>query len=62
MLLPLAVSPNEAATIARCSRGFLYKPIRTGELRSFKMGRSRKIMYEDLVSWVNSLADRNSAG
>ncbi len=57
-LPPLAVSPTEAAVMARCSRGFLYKPMRTGELRSFKMGRSRKILYGDLVDWVNSLADR----
>ncbi len=61
-LLPLAVSPSEAALMARCSRGFLYKPMRTGELRSFKMGRSRKILYGDLVEWVNGLADRGLAG
>ncbi len=61
-LLPLAVSPSEAALMARCSRGFLYKPIRSGELRSFKMGRSRKILYGDLVEWVNALADRGLAG
>lgn len=61
-LLPLAVSPTEAALMARCSRGFLYKPIRSGELRSFKMGRSRKILYGDLVEWVNALADRGLAG
>ena len=38
VLPPLAISPTEAAVMARCSRGFLYKPMRTDELRSFKMG------------------------
>ena len=41
--IPDALTVPEAMSKLRCSRSFLYKLIREGELRSYSIGRKRLI-------------------
>jgi len=45
-------SPAEAAIYLRCSRDLIYDLCASGELRSFKLGRSRKISADALAEFV----------
>jgi excisionase family DNA binding protein len=51
----LAYSPDEIAELTGCSRQHIYNLMSRGELRSVKLGRSRRILHDDLVA----LLERN---
>lgn len=49
---PLAVSPGEAALLVGLGRTRLYEELRSGSLRSFKLGRRRMISVAALEEWL----------
>lgn len=51
----LLLTPEEAATRLALSRTMIYELIRTGELRSCKVGRARRIPAGALDDFVNRL-------
>jgi excisionase family DNA binding protein len=51
---PLAVSAGEAARLAGVSRTTLYQALRSGSLRSLKIGNRRLITIEALRAWLHS--------
>jgi excisionase family DNA binding protein len=52
-LEPLAVSVGEAARLAGVSRTMLYQALRSGGLRSLKIGSRRLITIEALDAWLH---------
>jgi excisionase family DNA binding protein len=53
----LAWNVDEAAGIIGISRRHLYEFIRTGELRSVKIGTRRLVRHSDLVAFVQGLEE-----
>jgi excisionase family DNA binding protein len=51
-LEPLAVSVGEAARLAGVSRTMLYQALRSGGLKSVKIGSRRLITIEALDAWL----------
>lgn len=49
---PLAVSPADAARLIGLGRTRLYEEIRSGKLRSFKLGKRRLIPITALQEWI----------
>jgi len=43
---------EEVVQMLRISRGYLRKIIRAGELKSYKLGRLRRIKFDDLLSYL----------
>lgn len=52
----LAHSADEAAFLLHISRSQIYALMATGELRSVRIGRSRRIPHEALTDYLESLA------
>jgi len=52
-LEPLAVSVGEAARLAGVSRTMLYQALRSGGLKSLKIGSRRLITIEALGAWLH---------
>jgi excisionase family DNA binding protein len=46
------LSPGEVCTMLRISRSFLAKLVRTRELESYKMGRLRRFLFEDILHYL----------
>lgn len=53
--LRLLLTPEEAGDRLALSRTTIYELIRTGELRSVKIGRARRIPAASLDQYVNGL-------
>lgn len=51
----LAFSPKEATEAAAIGKTFLYAAIKSGDLKSRKLGRKRLILREDLHEWLKGL-------
>jgi excisionase family DNA binding protein len=56
-VVPVAMSVETAAWAAGLSRVTLYSYIQSGELKSIKVGRSRRILLDDLRTWLESRRD-----
>jgi excisionase family DNA binding protein len=54
-LAPLLLTPEEAAQVLRVGRSKVYDLIRTGTLRSVKIGGSRRISISALAEFVADL-------
>jgi excisionase family DNA binding protein len=52
----ILATPEEAAKALRLGRSKVYELIETGELKSIKIGRSRRIRWNDLTAYVDGLA------
>lgn len=50
--------PEEAAEIAGCGRSYIYLKMQSGELKSVKIGRLRRIPQEALREWLDGLAQQ----
>lgn len=59
-LQPLAISPEDAAHASGTTRSAIYEAIARGDLVSFKAGRRRLILVEELRAWLNRLAKENA--
>jgi len=55
-LQPLAVGPEEAARASGTTRSAVYEAIARGDLISFKAGKRRLILVEELKAWLNRMA------
>jgi excisionase family DNA binding protein len=55
--LALLVTPEEAASRLRIGRSKVYELLRTGELRSIKIGGSRRITTEALAEFIAGLQE-----
>jgi len=53
-VLPLAVSPKNAAWFAGVGRSTLYVALADGELKSIKIGKRRLILIDELRRWLAS--------
>ncbi|MGK9047848.1 helix-turn-helix domain-containing protein [Stutzerimonas chloritidismutans] len=59
-LQPLAISPEDAAHASGTTRSAIYEAIARGDLVSFKAGRRRLILVEELRAWLNRMAKENA--
>ena len=50
-MTPLAVSPDQAATLTSLSRRSIFYTLK-GDLKSTKKGKRRLILVEDLNAWL----------
>lgn len=55
----LAVSPDEAARMLRCSRPYLYRLLDKGEFQTFMLGQARRITVDSIKAYI---ARRIAAG
>jgi excisionase family DNA binding protein len=60
MTLTTLLTPEEAAQVLRVGRSKVYELMRTGELRSVKIGGSRRISAVALAEFVAQLEGRVS--
>ncbi|MEO1150670.1 MAG: helix-turn-helix domain-containing protein [Pseudomonadota bacterium] len=60
-VLPIAVSPTEAARLCGIGRTTLYSALSRGELSSIKIGSRRLITIEALKIWLKQ-NEQNPAG
>ena len=51
---PLAVSPTEAARLSGLGRTTIFAAIKSGELRSTKIGTRRLITIEAIKAWLEN--------
>ncbi len=56
----LLLKPSEAAEQLRICRAKLYQLLADGTLRSVRLGRARRIPYEELVRFVAELQQEQS--
>ncbi len=61
-VIRLLLTPEEAADRLALSRTTIYELIRTGELRSVKIGRARRIPVAALGEYVTGLFDPDPDG
>lgn len=54
----LLLRPEEAAELTGVGRTTIYEAMRRGELRSIKIGKSRRITPEALRQWIAALEER----
>jgi len=53
----LVLTPNQSAEAIGVSRSKIYELLRSGELRSIKIGRSRRVPIEDLNQFIADLRE-----
>lgn len=58
---PLVVTPEEAAELLRVSRTKIYALIQTGELRSIRIRKSRRIPFAALETFIETLSDTETS-
>jgi excisionase family DNA binding protein len=58
---PLLLTPEEAAEVLRVGRAKVYDLIRNDELRSIKIGGSRRVPCSALEEYVAALLDGSAA-
>ena len=46
---------SEVAVILNVSKSFVYKVINNGTLKSLKLGKSKRVQYTDLLSFIEDL-------
>jgi excisionase family DNA binding protein len=53
---------GEVIELLRISKGYLRKIVRQGELKSYKIGRLRRIMFDDILSYLEDSQEVAGAG
>lgn len=53
--VPFMFNPRDTAKILSISRSQVYQLLKTGELESVQIGRSRRISQDQLVRYINKL-------
>lgn len=61
VLQPLAVGPEDAASLTGTTRSIIYQAIALGELKAFKAGRRRLILIKELEAWITAVAARSGS-
>jgi excisionase family DNA binding protein len=54
--LPQIMTANEVAKVLKISRAFAYQLMRTQQIRSIKMGRSIRVVKDDLDDFIKMSA------
>ncbi|QDP95150.1 helix-turn-helix domain-containing protein [Microlunatus elymi] len=54
-VIPVLYNVNEAAEALRLSKCAIYELIRSGQLRTVKIGNRRRVPVDALAEWVASL-------
>ena len=49
------LSPEEAADVLGCGRSHIYRLIQSGEVRSVKVGRLRRVPSSEVEAYIESL-------
>jgi excisionase family DNA binding protein len=62
MLERLVLNVAEVMDITGLSRQYVYNEIKSGRLRSLKVGRRRLVRVADLETWLDSFADTAAQG
>ena len=57
----LACSAEEAAQLAGISRAKLYPLLMSGEIPSIKIGKSRRVLVDDLKKWLQAQRDAQAS-
>ncbi len=52
------LKPEEVVQMLRISKSYLYEVVRKGKLKSYKMGRLRRFMFDDVLSYLEDNLDR----
>jgi excisionase family DNA binding protein len=60
-VLKLAVSPSEAADLLEVSRNTIYRLMERGEIRSFHIGRARRILVSEIERFAAESAREEEA-
>lgn len=58
--VPVMFSPIEAAKILSVSRSQVYVLLREGQLKSLKLGRSRRISENQMIAFIQKLERENA--
>jgi excisionase family DNA binding protein len=58
--VPVMFSPIEAAKILSVSRSQVYVLLREGQLKSLKLGRSRRISENQMIAFIQKLEQENA--
>jgi excisionase family DNA binding protein len=53
--VPIMFNPRDTAKILSISRSQVYVLLRTGELESLRIGRSRRISQDQMIRFINKL-------
>lgn len=53
--VPIMFNPRDTAKILSISRSQVYVLLRTGELESVRIGRSRRISQDQMIRYINKL-------
>ena len=59
-MLPLYLSPTEAAKVAGMGRAWVYQRVRDGDVDSIKLGRARRINVQSLVAYLDRVRAEDS--
>jgi excisionase family DNA binding protein len=62
MTEPLLVGPRDAARIAGTGRDFMYELVRSGRVRSVRIGARRLIPRQELEAWIARELEANEGG
>lgn len=57
----LLLSPADAAQLLGCGRTYLYRLLKTGELRAIHLGRLRKIPRAEVEAYIDRKLDAEPA-
>lgn len=58
----IAYRPAEALRVFPIGRSLLYEKLRTGEIKSFTVGRARFIPHESLIDFMQTALERQAEG
>ena len=58
--VPVMFSPIEAAKILSVSRSQVYVLLREGQLKSLKLGRSRRISENQMIAFIQKLEQEHA--
>lgn len=53
--VPIMFNPRDTAKILSISRSQVYVLLRTGQLESVRIGRSRRISQDQMIRYINKL-------
>jgi excisionase family DNA binding protein len=53
--VPFMFNPRDTAKILSISRSQVYQLLKTGDLESVRIGRSRRISQDQLIRYINKL-------
>jgi excisionase family DNA binding protein len=59
---PILLTVGKAAKLLSLHKSTVYEMCYTGQIKSIKIGRQRRVLYEDLQRWVQEQYEQQAAG